>query len=157
MANDQETTLEETSSLQRTVEGNRTAPETTITIKDVDVPKLASSKTEENERWKQSLRKWASVIEIEEEAQAPQIILNAIQDREMHEVALNVDPARASAVDGLDNLIMLLDEHFKPDTFIRKMSLWDAFRKHEKKEEKSWLEYIKVFSRLEVRSEVPQT
>ncbi len=150
LADHNETQGEDGSILQRTVEGSRTITETTTTIKDVDVPKLTSSKTEEYERWKRSLRWWASVTKIEKEAQAAQVILNAIMDSEVHEVALNMDPTRANAAEGLDKLIATLDAHFKPNTFIRKLSLWDAFRKHEKKEDKSWLEYIKVFKRLRV-------
>ena len=148
MVNEEETTLGESSVLQRTVEGSRTITETTTTIKDVDVPKLTSSKTEEYERWKRSLRWWASVTKIEKGAQATQIILNALLDSEVHEVALNMDPAKANVTEGLDNLIATLDAHFKPNTFIRKLSVWDALKKHEKKEDKSWLEYIKVFKRL---------
>ena len=125
MANGEETSQEEGSLLQRTVEGTRTITETTTTIKDVDGPKLTSSKTEEYDRWKRSLRWWASVTKIEKEAQATQVILNAIMDREVHEVALNMDPTRANATEGLDNLISTLDAHFKPNTFIRKLSLWD--------------------------------
>ncbi len=129
-ANDEETTLGESSALQRTVEGSRTITGTTTTIKDVDVPKLTSSKTDEYEKWKRSLRWWASVTKIEKEAQATQIILKAILDREVHEAALKMDPVRANATEGLENLISTLDAHFKPNTFIRKLSLWDAFSKH---------------------------
>ncbi len=64
--------------------------------------------------------------------QAPHIILNSILDDEVQEVATNIDHEIAEGVNGVTSLLGILDKHFKPYTFIRKMTLWEEFRKCEK-------------------------
>ena len=59
-----------------------------------------------------------------------------------------MDHDQAESEEGLQNLIKILDEHFKPHTFMRKMSLWREFRKLEKTAEISWNEYVKKMKRL---------
>ncbi len=54
----------------------------------------------------------------------------------------------AECDEGVQNLLELLDDHFKPNTFVRKMSLWRQFRRCEKTPEISWNEYTKRMKRL---------
>ena len=87
--------------------------------KDCDVPKLKSSTCDDYTRWKKNIVGWSTLTRIEKKNQAPYIILSAIFDPEVHDVATNMDHEDAECEDGVQNLLTLLDDHFKPNTFIR--------------------------------------
>ncbi len=116
--------------------------------KDCDVPKLKSSICDDYTRWKKNIMWWSTLIRIEKRNQAPHIILSAIYDPEVHDVAKNMNHEDAECEDGVQNLLNLLDDHFRSNTFIRKMTLWRQFRRCEKNPETSWNEYIKKMKRL---------
>ena len=114
--------------------------------KDCDVPKL---KSDDYTRWKKNIVWWSTTLtKIENSNRAPHIILSAIYDPEVHDVATNTNHEDAECEDGVQNLLNLLDDHFRPNTFIRKTKLWRTFRRCEKNPETSWNEYTKKMKRL---------
>ena len=131
--------------LGTTVANNTGMNATTVTTsRDCEVPKLKTSRSDDYARWKRNVQCWATLTRVPKRNQAPLVILNAIIDAEAHEVATNMDHDQAESEDGLQ----ILDEHFKPHTFMRKMSLWREFRKLEKTTEISWNDYVKKMKRL---------
>ncbi len=80
---------------------------------------------------------------LEKRLQAPCVIMNAIIDPEVYQIATKMSRVDARQEDGLDRLMLILDEHFKPNTFIRKVALWHEFRRLEKTPEMTWTSYLK--------------
>ncbi len=142
---------EDDSELLGTTTANNTVMNATTvtTSRDCEVPKLKTSKSDEYARWKRNVQWWATLTRVPNRNQAPHVILNAIIDAEAHEVATNMDHDQAESEEGLQNLIEILDEHYKPHTFMRKMSLWREFKKLEKTAEISWNDYLKKMKRLD--------
>ncbi len=96
--------------------------------REVEIPKLKTSKADEYARWKRNIKLWERVTRISPRNRGAHIILNAIIDSEVHEVATNIDWEEVDDDAGVDNVLRHLDDHFKPNTFIRKMMLWEEFR-----------------------------
>ncbi len=114
---------------------------TVTTSRDCEVPKFETSRSDEKARWKRNVQWWATLTKVPKRNQAPHVILNAIIDAEAHEVVTNMDHDLAESEECLENLIELLDEHFQPNTFMLKMSLWRKCRKLEKTPDISWNDY----------------
>ncbi len=116
--------------------------------KDCDVPKLKTSTCDDYTRRKKNIMWWSNLTRIEKSNQGPHIIVTAIYDSEVHDVATNMNHEDAECEEEVQNLLNLLDDHFRPNTFIRKMTLWRQFRRCEKNPETSWNEYTKRMKRL---------
>ncbi len=127
------------------VETDNTSLETTsiTTARNCGLPKLRTSRCSEYIRCRKNVLWWYRLTKMPKTEQAPHITLNSILDDEVHDVATNMDHAIAEGTNGVAALLAILDEHFKPNTFIRKMSLWEEFRKCEKTPDMTWMEYVK--------------
>ncbi len=92
--------------------------------KDCEVPKLRSGRCDDYAKWRIGLTWWARLTKMVKGNQAPHVILNGIVDPEVYDVAISMRQADAEADDGIQNLLEVLDDYFKPNTFIRKIGLW---------------------------------
>ncbi len=102
---------------------------TTYHMKDIEPPKLKSTRYDDYHRWKIGIKWWADLNRLEKRLQAPYVIMNAIIDPEVYEIATKMSRVDARQEDGLDRLMLILDEHFKPNTFIRKVARVPTSRK----------------------------
>ena len=116
---------------------------TTYHMKDIEPPKLKSTCYDDYHRWKIDIEWWADLNRLEKRLQAPYVIMNAIIDPEVYEIATKMPRVDARQKDGLDRSMLVLDEHVKPNTFIRKVALWHEFRRLEKTPGMTWISYLK--------------
>ena len=107
-----------------------------------DVPKLKTSDCEDYEVWRNFVRWWSRLTRIPKDRQAPHIIINGLLHKDLRNIANQVDVDIAETDEGLKVLLQKLDEHFLPNTFVRKMELWKTFRDKRKTSELSCDDFL---------------
>ena len=135
-------------STQGGMNNTTTSGERSRSRKDCEIPKLRSAKCDEYAKWRIGITWWARLTKMERSIQAPHVILNGIVDPEVYDVAISLRQEDAEADNGVQNLLEVLDDYFKPNTFIRKFALGRQFRKCEKTESITWHTYMKRMKKL---------
>ena len=152
MANDSENGQSNTTTSLNSTQGgiNNTtiAGERFRSRRNCEVPKLRSVKCDDYAKWRIGITCWARLTKMERGNQAPHVILNCIVDPEVYDVAISMRQEVAEADNGIQNVLEVLDDYFKPNTFIRKLGLWHQFRKCEKTESIIWHTYKKRMEKL---------
>ena len=120
--------------------GNQTTivTERRVSRRDCEVPKLRSANCDDYAKWRVGISWWTRLTKMEKEFQAPHVILNSILNPEVYDVAIGMKQQDAEAENGMENFLAVLDDYFKPNTFVRKIKLWHQFRKCEKTNDISW-------------------
>ncbi len=110
---------------------NNTATGTTRSSKDIEIPKLRSSALDEYRRWKRDVDLWMEFTQIEKNRQASHMILCRIQHAEIKDVVATIPKERRNTDEGMKILLEVLDKHFMPNTFSRKIEVWSNLVKTE--------------------------
>ncbi len=130
--------------------GNRTTivTERRVSRKDCEVPKLKTPKCDDYAKWRIGISWWTRLTKMEKKIQAPHVTLNSILTPEVNDVAVGMKQEDAEAENAMENLLAVLDDYFKPNTFVRKIKLWHQFGKCKKTSDISWHGYIKRMKKL---------
>ena len=119
---------------------NNTATGTTKSFKDIEIPKLRSNAPDDYRRWKRDVDFWMELTKIR---QASHMILCGIQHAEIKDVVATIPKERRTTDEGMTILLEVLDKHFLPNTFSRKIEVWSNLVKTEKTESTTWTEFIR--------------
>ena len=72
------------------------------------------------------------MTKIYKDQQVPHIILNGILDEETKDVAIRIPRDVATSNEGPRRLLQIVDKHFMPNTFVKKMETWREQKNPEK-------------------------
>ena len=139
MAGDDETLL------NKTVTTSRGA-------KEIKIPKLRSNSLDDYRRWKRDVDLWMELTKIEKSKQASHIILSGIEvevEVEVKDVVSTIEKSSHTTDNGMTVLLQVLDKHFMPNTFSRKIEVWKNLIKTGKTENTTWTELTRRIMKME--------